>query len=135
MTALSEYYVVDRVKINQKIYSLTRRDSLKDGKIAVVNKYKAIVIAKPDSAFDEKDKFIIDQFIMRGGKVLWLVDPVLASMDSLQKNNESMGVANDLKLDDQLFNYGARLNYNLVLDLNSAPIPHRYRTHGEPASD
>jgi len=123
MTALSEYYVVDRVKINQKIYSLTRRDSLKDGKIAVVNKYKAIVIAKPDSAFDEKDKFIIDQFIMRGGKVLWLVDPVLASMDSLQKNNESMGVANDLKLDDQLFNYGARLNYNLVLDLNSAPIP------------
>ncbi len=123
MTALSEYYAVDRVKINQKIYSLTRRDSLKGGKIAIVNKYKAIVIAKPDSAFDEKDKFIIDQFIMRGGKVLWLIDPVFASMDSLQKNNESMGVTNDLKLDDQLFNYGVRLNYNLVLDLNSVPIP------------
>jgi len=123
MTALSEYYAVDRVKINQKVYSLTRRDSLKGGKIAIVNKYKAIVIAKPDSAFDEKDKFIIDQFIMRGGKVLWLIDPVFASMDSLQKNNESMGVTNDLKLDDQLFNYGVRLNYNLVLDLNSVPIP------------
>jgi len=123
MTALSEYYVVDRVKIDQKIYSLTRRDSLKNGKIAIVNKYKAIVIAKPDSAFNEKDKFIIDQFIMRGGKVLWLIDPVFASMDSLQKNNESMGVANDIKLDDQLFNYGVRLNYNLVLDINSVPIP------------
>ena len=49
----------------------------------ITNKYKAIIIAKPDSAFakDEKDKFIIDQFIMRGGKVLLLIDPVYATMD------------------------------------------------------
>jgi len=106
---LSEYYAVDRLKINHKLKALKG--------------YKMIIIAKPDSAFDSKDKFIIDQFIMKGGKVLWLVDPVFASMDSLQKSNETIGIANQLNLDDQLFAYGVRLNFDLLLDLNAVPIP------------
>ncbi|MCK9616904.1 MAG: gliding motility-associated ABC transporter substrate-binding protein GldG, partial [Lentimicrobiaceae bacterium] len=120
--ALSEFYTVERVKIDEKVFSLTKRDSTKDGKIHVRNLYKAIIIAKPDSVFSEKDKFIIDQFIMRGGKVLWLIDPVSASMDSLQNTSQTMGIANEINLEDQLFNYGVRLNNNLLMDLTCLPI-------------
>ena len=123
--ALSEYYNVARVRIDGKINSLTKREQKKEDttKTIIANKYKAIIIAKPDSAFSEKDKFIIDQFIMHGGKVLWLIDPVFASMDSLQKSYETISMPMDLNLEDLLFKYGVRLNTNLVLDLNALPIP------------
>lgn len=119
---LSDYYDVQRVSIKGKINSLGER-SAKTGKF--VNKFKAIVIAKPDSAFPEKDKFLIDQYIMRGGKVIWLIDPVMATMDSLRKSyqSETIGFANNLNLDDMLFTYGVRINTNLVLDINALPIP------------
>jgi ABC-2 type transport system permease protein len=120
--SLKNFYTVDRVRLDGKIYSLTKRDSTPDGKILIKNKYKAIIIAKPDSAFAEKDKFIIDQYIMRGGKVVWLIDPVLASMDSLENANQTLGIALNLNLDDQLFTYGVRLNPDLILDLNCLPI-------------
>ncbi|MBU0488427.1 MAG: gliding motility-associated ABC transporter substrate-binding protein GldG, partial [Bacteroidetes bacterium] len=109
MNALSEYYLVDRVAINEKLKAL--------------NEYQALVIAKPDSAFTEKDKFIIDQFVMRGGKVLWFIDPVWASMDSLQYNGHTIGFANRINLEDQLFKYGVRLNTTLAQDLMALPIP------------
>lgn len=121
--ALSEYYIVERVTLNQKINSLTLRlktDSVHD---ELVNKYRAIIIAKPTKPFNEKDKFLIDQFIMRGGKVLWLIDPVFASMDSLEKYNASMGILNDINLEDMLFTYGVRPNTSLIMDLTALPIP------------
>lgn len=121
--SLGEYYQVDRVRINNQLNSLVNRDLSDTLHPKISNKYRTIIIAKPDSAFDEKDKFLIDQFIMRGGRVLWLIDPVFASMDSLRANNESMGISRDLRLDDQLFRYGVRLNTNLVMDLNGCPIP------------
>lgn len=123
--ALGEYYSVEREKIAGKIYSLARRDTVneKTGQIGVMNKYEAIIIAQPDSAFTEKDKYIIDQFVMRGGKVLWLIDPVYATMDSLQNSGETVAVTNELNLTDQLFKYGVRFNTNLLLDLNALPIP------------
>ncbi len=82
-----------------------------------------IVVAKPDTFIDEKDKFIIDQFIMRGGKVLWLIDAMHATMDSLAKKNEFVSVPYDLNIDDMLFRYGVRINPSLVMDLQSVPIP------------
>lgn len=120
--ALSDYYNVERVVINHKITSLAIRlqGASRD---KLVNKYKAIIIAKPTQPFDEKDKFLIDQFIMRGGKVLWLVDAVNASMDSLQKYRSTMGLVNNINLEDMLFNYGVRLNPNLILDKIAMPIP------------
>lgn len=121
--ALSDFYDVDRVTINHKINSLTIRLKADSTHDKLVNKYHAIIIAKPTKPFDEKDKFLIDQFVMRGGKVLWLIDPVFASMDSLQKYSATMGIANDVNLEDLLFNYGVRLNTNLVLDLNALSIP------------
>lgn len=122
-TALSEFYNVDRVTINNKITSLAIRLKADSAHDVLVNKYRAIIIAKPTKPFDERDKFLIDQFIMRGGKVLWLIDPVFASMDSLQKYNSTMGIPNDINLEDMLFNYGVRANVNLVMDLNALPIP------------
>lgn len=121
--ALSDYYIVERVKIDGKVNALTERKENEDGSFTVINKYKAIIVAKPDSVFSEKDKFVIDQFVMKGGKVLWLIDPVSASMDSIQKSNRTMGVTNDINLNDMLFRYGVRLNSNLLLDLNALPIP------------
>ncbi|OIP02788.1 MAG: gliding motility-associated ABC transporter substrate-binding protein GldG [Bacteroidetes bacterium CG2_30_32_10] len=108
-STLGEYYEVSRININHHLKSLDFQ--------------KAIVIAQPDSSFDEKDKYVIDQYIMKGGKVLWLIDPVYATMDSLQTNNETVGFAPRLNLDDMLFNYGVRLNSNLILDMQAAPIP------------
>jgi ABC-2 type transport system permease protein len=122
-TALSEFYNVDRVTLNHKINSLTVRLKADSSHEKLVNKYRAIIIAKPTKPFDEKDKFLIDQFIMRGGKVLWLIDPVFASQDSLGKYNSIMGIAQDVNLEDMLFNYGVRLNTNLVLDVQALPIP------------
>jgi ABC-2 type transport system permease protein len=110
------------IKRELKLFYLVE-DVTIGGKLGSLAGYKAIVIAAPDSAFDEKDKFIIDQYVMSGGKVLWLVDGTTATMDSLQNNAEMVAASNDLNLDDMLFRYGARLNHDLVLDLQAAPIP------------
>lgn len=107
--SLTDYYNVQRIKINQQLKSL--------------DKFKTIIIAGPDSVFDEKDKFIIDQFIMDGGRVLWLVDGTATNMDSLQSSSETVAIANEINLEDMLFKYGVRINNNLLLDLNSCPIP------------
>ncbi|MCD4678984.1 MAG: gliding motility-associated ABC transporter substrate-binding protein GldG [Bacteroidales bacterium] len=121
--SLKEYYKIERISIDGQINSLSKREILDSGKVKIINKYDAIIIAKPDSAFSDQDKFIIDQYIMYGGRVLWLIDPVFASMDSLQKYSETVGITNDLRLDDLLFKYGVRLNNNLIMDINSLPIP------------
>jgi len=121
--SLQERYLVERIRINERIDALTERERSDSTGLVVRNKYKAIVIAAPDSVFSEKDKFIIDQYVMHGGKILWLIDPVFASMDSLQFGGASMGVTNDINLDDMLFNYGVRLNTNLIMDLIAMPIP------------
>ena len=62
---------------------------------------------------------------MHGGKVLWLVEPVFATMDSLTSQESTIGVEQDLNLDDMLFRYGVRLNRNLLLDMNCAALPIR----------
>lgn len=107
--SLSEFYFTKRVKINAQLNAL-------DG-------LKAIVIAKPDTAFSEKDKFIIDQFIMKGGKVLWAIDPLYTSVDSLKKTGATLAVPYDLKLEDMFFKYGVRINPNMIFDLQSSAIP------------
>lgn len=121
--ALSAFYSVDRIALNHKINSLAVRIKSDSTHEVLLNKYRAVIIAKPVRPFDEKDKFLLDQFIMRGGKVLWLIDPVFASMDSLQKYNSTIGIPNDINLEDMLFNYGVRLNLNLVQDMNALQIP------------
>ena len=85
---------------------------------------KLLVIPKPDKPFTELEKFKLDQYIMRGGKVLWAIDPVSAELDSMRGHgNEEMAFPKQLNLDDQLFTYGVRLNYDLIADINCAQIP------------
>ncbi len=121
--ALSEYYNIERIVINNKINSLTVRLKTDSSGSPLVNKFKALIIAGPERRFDDRDKFLIDQFIMRGGRVLWMIDPVFAKMDSLQQFPSTMGISNDINIDDMLFSYGVRLNKNLVMDMSALPIP------------
>ena len=122
---LQQNYHVTRGEIAGKVDALIERRENANGEVSTSIKYDAIIIAKPTLPFDEKDKFLIDQYIMHGGKVLWLVEPVLATMDSLTSQESTVGVDLDLNLDDMLFRYGVRLNHNLLLDLNCAALPIR----------
>ncbi len=120
--ALAEYYRLERVTINGKLNSLVTRETGDSGAV-IVPKYKAIVIAKPDTAFSEEDKFMIDQYIMYGGRVLWLVEPVFANMDSLRYAPSTLAIPISLNLDDMLFKYGARVNTDLLQDARCSSIP------------
>lgn len=85
--------------------------------------YRLLIVAQPIMEFPETDKFLIDQYIMAGGRVLWLIDNTTASIDSLSRGRNEIATAIDLNLDDQLFNYGIRLNNNLIQDMQCAVIP------------
>lgn len=123
--SLAQNYNVGRVQIDGKIDALIHRTQNEEKDVKAFPSYDAIIIAKPTEPFDEKDKFLIDQYIMHGGKVLWLVEPVYATMDSLQSQESTIGLEQDLNLDDMLFKYGVRLNRDLLLDLTCAALPVR----------
>lgn len=120
--SLSEYYQLEQVEINGQLNSLVSRAEGDSGAV-IFPKYKAIIIAKPDTAFSEKDKFMIDQFIMYGGRVLWLVEPVFCNMDSLRYAPSTLAIPMSLNLEDMLFKYGARVNTDLLQDARCAAIP------------
>ena len=119
---LSKKYLIKRATLNEQVGALTKRDFDRDSNIVIKPAFDAIIIAKPTIPFTEKDKFLIDQYIMYGGKVMWLIDPVSASMDSLQNAESTMGLALNLNLEDQLFKYGVKLNKNLLLAYPCAQI-------------
>jgi ABC-2 type transport system permease protein len=109
--SLGDYYSVSRIKLDGKLENFEK-----------INEQKAIIIAKPDSVFPEKIKFIIDQYIMQGGKVLWLIDGVLATMDSLRNSGTTYAFSKPINLENQFFKYGVRVNSNLILDMRSGAI-------------
>jgi len=84
---------------------------------------KVLIIAKPIEHFTEGQLFMLDQYIMHGGKVIFLLDPLTVSIDSVNKNKFYIPFINDLGLDQLLFKLGARVNPNLVLDLQCTKIP------------
>ena len=94
-----------------------------DSTVMVPTKIDAVIIAKPQRPFSEKHKFALDQFIMHGGKVLWLIDKLGMDMDSLKGRDAFVPLARDLNIDDQLFKYGVRIKDDLVLDLECTRIP------------
>lgn len=77
----------------------------------------ALVILKPTISFSEEDKLKIDQYVMHGGKVFWMIDVMYAEFDSLYKSNGFIAFDRALNLDDLLFKYGARINQNLLQDM------------------
>ena len=99
------------------------QDVVIGGRIKALNSFDAIVIAKPTLPISEKDKYLIDQFIMNGGKVAWLIDPVKINLDSLKMNQQTKGIKRNLNdIDQQLFTYGVRLNNDLLIDVNSSKL-------------
>jgi gliding-associated putative ABC transporter substrate-binding component GldG len=84
-----------------------------------IENYDLLIIAKPRSRFSEADKFKIDQYVMRGGKLLMLLDRLEASMDSASRD-DYYAFPYDLNLDDLLFRYGVRINPDLIQDKLSA---------------
>ncbi len=86
-------------------------------------RHKTLISAQPREAFTEEQKFLLDQFLMQGGSMLWMVDPVFAEMDSLRVAPETVGIAWPINMDDFFFRYGVRLNPVLLKDLHAAPHP------------
>ncbi len=117
---LDAYQVGDVTKDLANFYQVDR--GVVGGRYGSLDGYQAVIIAKPVEAFSEADKFVIDQYIMKGGKVLWLLDPVQVSMDSLFMGM-TFALYNPLNIEDQLFRYGVRLNPNLVKDIQCHVIP------------
>ena len=83
---------------------------------------QALVIAKPRKAFTEKEKVILDQYIMNGGKTLWMIDAVNAEMDTLFTAKKIMAYPMDTNLTDFFFNYGLRINAGLVKDMKKSAL-------------
>ena len=100
-------------------YDVFKADLSKSKSIA---SYSALIIAKPRSEFSESEKFRLDQYIMKGGKVLFLLDRLDANMDSASSENY-FAFPYNLNLDDQLFRYGVRINQDLVQDRVAGKYP------------
>ncbi|RYD58275.1 MAG: gliding motility-associated ABC transporter substrate-binding protein GldG [Sphingobacteriales bacterium] len=103
LTTLSMHYKVDTIDLSSSLQ--------------IPSYYKAIIVNKPTQPINDKDKFKIDQYVMKGGRVLWAVDMLRTPMDSLQRNKQFITTDYALNLDDQLFKYGVRINTNLVEDM------------------
>ena len=88
-----------------------------------MDKLSVLIIPKPNTAFTEAEKYKIDYFVMRGGRILWAIDQVNAELDSLRGAGEQLAFPKKLNLDDILFKYGVRINYDLVADMNCAQVP------------
>lgn len=117
---LNEYEVMDISSILSEYYTV------KTGKInatpGILDNFKAIIIAKPKKPFSEQDKFVIDQYIMNGGNVMILAEGCKTNTDSLFMLGSTISLPQDLNLNDMLFQYGARINNDLLLDKYSSPI-------------
>ncbi len=112
LTTLENFYSIDTIDLPSEYHI---NDAL----------YQAIIINRPTLPFDEKDKLKIDQYVMRGGKILWAIDPLQSPVDSLQANGQFLTNDFDLNLDDMLFKYGVRLNHDLIEDAvqcNAIPL-------------
>ncbi|MFO7668488.1 MAG: gliding motility-associated ABC transporter substrate-binding protein GldG [Bacteroidales bacterium] len=116
MDELKNFFQVDRGYIN--------------GNMEVLKNYKALIVARPTRMFSEADKFALDQYIMGGGKVLFFLDPVNPFADSLT-GGTTVALANQVGLEDLLFKYGVRINYNIVADLQCSAVPVNTASTGE----
>ncbi|HOS72019.1 MAG TPA: gliding motility-associated ABC transporter substrate-binding protein GldG [Bacteroidales bacterium] len=104
---LAKFFTIDRGAIN--------------GRHGILDNYAAVVIAGPAKEFSESDKLVLDQYIMNGGKVLWLAEQVEVNADSLATGG-TIGLYRPLNIEDQLFRYGVRINPEVIQDLDCMVI-------------
>lgn len=124
---LSQYYSVDRFNLREFVGDSLAENASINKQIMRLNSYVALIIAKPTQPFGDLDKYLIDQYIMGGGKTLWFIDAVHAEMDSLSKSPQFLAypTAPELGLTDWLFKYGVRVNTNLVQDMVAGGVNDR----------
>lgn len=125
---INDKYLADFLLSTKDYYALGEfnLDSLKNDlpkTLENLRRFEATIIAKPTEAFSDEEKYILDQYVMGGGKIIWLIDKVNIDLEHLQ-NPEQVSLATpiDLNLDDMFFKYGVRINPRLVQDLLSTPI-------------
>lgn len=87
-----------------------------------LKKYDLVVIAKPTEIFTDAEKQVIDQYVINGGKTIWLMDQVNMEMDSLMQTGENLAFPRDLNLNDMFFKYGIRIQPDLIKDVMATPI-------------
>ena len=112
--ALENYNAGPIIPANEKELTLADVPKLKN--------MDALVIAKPRKPFTENEKVILDQYIMNGGKTLWMIDAVNAEMDTLFQSKKIMAYPMDTNLTDFFFNYGIRINPGLVKDMQKSAL-------------
>jgi gliding-associated putative ABC transporter substrate-binding component GldG len=105
----------------KKNYQLFMMDLQKEA--VIPDTFKLLLIVKPSLSFSEEEKLKIDQYVMRGGKLLFFVDRLNAEVDSLQLKNEVIAYDRNLNLQDLLFKYGTRVNPDLLMDLQCDFLP------------
>lgn len=117
--SLSRYYQIDRGALNEDA--------------SVLNDYPLVIVAGPKTAFSEEDKYILDQYIMYGGSLLWLVDGVKYDKQQLTDKGFTPVIEADLNLQDLFFRYGIKINPVLIQDLQCINIPVNIAPQGEQA--
>lgn len=125
---LSEYHTWDISRALSRYFQIDRGQLNNDP--SILSPYKAIIIASPREKFTEQDKFIIDQYIMNGGRVLWLLDGVRLDENSLSTTGISPTIPMDLNLTDMLFRYGVRINPMIIQDEQCLMVPVNVATEG-----
>lgn len=135
--SLSEFYSLNRINLNLRDSNCYKNFAsdvvnnpqkpvfsiLVEGLINQLKPYKGLIIAKPTLEFTEPEKYILDQYVMNGGKIIFLVENLLAEMDSVAKYGQVMTVNHSHNLDDILFQYGVKVKPNLVQDIQCHGIP------------
>ena len=118
---LEERYVYDLTQALAQYYQVDR--GVLGTESGVLDDYKAVIIADPQQPFSESDKYILDQYVMQGGRILWVVNGVRFSEDFLSSQGATPIIALELNINDLLFRYGVRINHALVQDLQCMPVP------------
>lgn len=116
---LSNYYQIDRGSLRNCFCP----DSL--------FMFKAIVVAGPTAPFSEHEKYLLDQYVMNGGKMLWMIDGVRIALDSLRTHSETMCIGNELNIGDMLFKYGVSVESELLQDVQCSKMPINTAAEGE----
>jgi ABC-2 type transport system permease protein len=133
--SLGDYYKVEAFQLNMNDTSFLKRyaaavvgkpnveTALLEAALKDLMSYRGIIVAKPRFKFSSTEKFLLDQYVMNGGRVIWLIDALIAEMDSVAKYPGIMTADYDLDLNDLFFKYGVRINPNLIQDLQCHGIP------------
>lgn len=134
---LSGFYNLSRISLNladSNCYKLFAKDVVEnpdkpaftvlvEGLIKKLSTYKGLIIAKPTLPFTEPEKFVLDQYVMNGGKIIWLVEELNSEMDSIAKFGQILTNNHKHNLGDMLFHYGVKVKPTLIQDLQSHGIP------------